>query len=89
VGQSGCLHASGQVIGNSSSLDVFTSVPGPDPHVFGPPGSGSISQRYGSESFYDQAKIVRQTLIPSVLLLFFSFLSLKNDVLNVPSKSNK
>ncbi len=21
-----------------------------DPHVFGPPGSGSISQRYGSES---------------------------------------
>jgi hypothetical protein len=22
----------------------------PDPHVFGPPGSGSISQRYGSGS---------------------------------------
>ncbi len=22
-----------------------------DPHVFGPPGSGSISQRYGSGSF--------------------------------------
>jgi hypothetical protein len=30
----------------------------PDPHVFGPPGSGSISQRYGSGSFYHQAKIV-------------------------------
>jgi hypothetical protein len=32
----------------------------PDPHVFGPPGtgSGSISQRYGSGSFYQQAKIV-------------------------------
>jgi hypothetical protein len=24
----------------------------PDPHVFGPPGSGSISQRYGSGSGY-------------------------------------
>ncbi len=34
----------------------------PDPHVFGPPGSGFISQRYGagsesgSGSFYHQAK---------------------------------
>jgi hypothetical protein len=27
----------------------------PDPHVFGPPGSGYISQRYGSGSFYHQA----------------------------------
>jgi hypothetical protein len=47
-----------------------TSVPDPDPpdpHVFGPPGSGSISQRYGSESFYQQAKIARKTLIPTVL----------------------
>ncbi len=35
-----------------------------------------------------QAKIVRQTLIPTDLLLLFDFLSLKNDV-NVPSKSNK
>jgi hypothetical protein len=24
----------------------------PDPHIFGPPGFGSISQRYGSGSFY-------------------------------------
>jgi hypothetical protein len=30
----------------------------PDPHVFEPPGSGF---------FYHQAKIVRKTLIPSVL----------------------
>jgi hypothetical protein len=32
-----------------------------DPYVFGPPGSGSgtISQGYGSGSFYHQAKIVR------------------------------
>jgi hypothetical protein len=29
----------------------------PDPHVFGPPGSGSL---------YQQAKIVRKTLIPTV-----------------------
>jgi hypothetical protein len=39
----------------------------PDPHVFGPPGSGSISQRYGSGSLYHQAKMVRKTLIPTVL----------------------
>ncbi len=34
------------------------------------------------------AKIVRKTLIPTVLLLLFDFLSLENDG-NVPSKSNK
>jgi hypothetical protein len=38
-----------------------SSVPYPDPHVIGPPGSGSVSQRYGSGSFYSQAKIVRKT----------------------------
>jgi hypothetical protein len=34
----------------------------------GPPGSGSISQRYGSGSgsFYHQTKIVGKTLIPTV-----------------------
>jgi hypothetical protein len=31
-----------------------------DPYVFGPPGSGS-------RTFYHQAKIVRKTLIPTVL----------------------
>ncbi len=45
----------------------------PDPHVFGPPGSGSISQRYGSGSFYHHAKIVRQTLIPTIFWLFLTF----------------
>ena len=43
----------------------------PDPHVFGPPGSESrsTSQRYGSGSgsFYHHAKIVRKTLIPTIL----------------------
>jgi hypothetical protein len=63
-----------------------------DPYVFGPPGSGSISQSYGSGSgyrsgsFYYQAKIVRKALIPTVLRLLYALLSQKNDV-NVPSKS--
>ncbi len=53
----------------------------PDPHVFGPLGSGS-------GSFYHQATIVRKTLIRTVLWPLLNFLSLKNDV-NVPSKSYK
>ncbi len=62
----------------------------PDLRVFGPPGSGSgsISQRYGSEfgsgSFYHLAKIV--TLISTLFRLLLDFLLLKNDV-KVPSKS--
>jgi hypothetical protein len=60
---------------------VLRSVADPDPHVFGPPGSGSTSQRYGSGSgscsgsgfFYHHAKIVRKTLIPTTLLLFLTF----------------
>ena len=60
---------------------------------FGPPGSASrsTSQRHGSGfgsssgSFYHQAKIVRKTLIPTVLWLLYDFLPLEND-LNVPSK---
>ena len=39
-----------------------SSVVDPDPYVFGLPGSGSVSQRYGSGSvsFYHKAKIVRK-----------------------------
>jgi hypothetical protein len=49
---------------------LLSSVPDPDSHALGPPGSGSISQRYGSGSFYHQAKIVRKTtFIPTVLSL--------------------
>jgi hypothetical protein len=55
-------------------INIINSVPDPnpdppDPHVFGPPGSGSTSQRYGSGSgsFYHHAKIVRITLIPTIL----------------------
>ncbi len=54
---------------------VSSSVPDPDPRVFGPPGSGSISQSYGSwyGSFHHQAKIVRKTLIPTQYCFVASF----------------
>ncbi len=48
-----------------------------DPYVFGPQGSGSGTC---SGSFYNQAKIVRKPLIPTVLWLLYDFLSLKNDI---------
>ncbi len=38
-----------------------------DPFVFGPRRSGSISTRYGYGLIYNQAKIVRKTLIPTIL----------------------
>ncbi len=42
-----------------------------DPYVIRPPGS---------RFFYYKAKIVRKTLIPTVLLLLFDLLSLKNYI---------
>ncbi len=64
---------------NLDKFFILSSVadpdPNPDPHVFGPPGSGSICQRYGSGScfgsgsFYHQAKTARKTLIHRVLLV--------------------
>jgi hypothetical protein len=76
----------------SQYSSLLSSVADPDPYVFGPPGSGFISQRFGSGSgsgsFYHQAKIVRKSLVPTALWLLFDFLSLKTDV-NVPSKSKK
>jgi hypothetical protein len=56
-----------------------TSVGDPDPYFVGPHGPGS-------GSFYHQAKIERKTLIPTVKVLHYDFLSLKN-VVKVPSKS--
>jgi hypothetical protein len=57
-----------------SGSSVADTDPNPDPdqpdlHVFGSPGTGSgyIRKRYGSGSFYHQAKIVRKTLIPTAL----------------------
>ncbi len=56
---------------------LSTSVADPDPYVFGLPGSGAISQRYGSGSgsgtFNHHAKIVWKTLIPTILWLFLTF----------------
>ena len=62
---------------NGSVADPNLDPDPPDPRVLGPPGSGSesISQRYGfgsgygsgSRTFCQQAKIVRKTLIPTVL----------------------
>jgi hypothetical protein len=75
---------------NESAL---SSVRNPDPYVFGPPGSGSVSRRYksgfgsGYGSFNHQAKIVTKTFIHPVLGLLYDFLSMKNDV-NVASKNN-
>ncbi len=60
----------------NSVADLYTNQDPSDPYVLEPSGSGS---------FYHKAKIVRKTLIPTVLLLLFDFLSLKN----VPPKSNK
>ncbi len=52
--------------------------------------SDLLSQRdgSGSGSFSDHAKIIRKILFPTVLWLFYGFLSLKNEV-NIPSKSKK
>ncbi len=59
--------ASGSLgFGFATAVDSVAD-PNQDPHVFGPPGSGSTSQRYGSGSFYHNAKIVRKTLIATIL----------------------
>ncbi len=61
---------------------MFLGLPDPDPLVRGvdPDLDPSII-------LLSSRKIVRKTLILTVLRLLFDFLSLKNDV-NVPSKSN-
>ncbi len=63
------------------SIKCLSSVADPDEYVLGPSGSWSWS-------FYHHAKIVRKTLIPTVLWLLYGFLSLKYDM-NVPSKINR
>jgi hypothetical protein len=55
-------------------LTSLDSVADLDPDVFEPPGSGFTSERYGSGPFYHQAKIVRKTLIPTVLSFVTSLL---------------
>jgi hypothetical protein len=65
----------------TSAPMINTSVadpdPNPDPHVFGPPGFGSISQRYGygsgsgSGSFYHQKKRPWFLLLCDFFLTFY------------------
>ena len=76
----------------ASIADLITSVADPnpdpdppDPRVFGPPGSGSTSQRYGSGS---SCKNSKKNLDSYYFVTLFDFLSLKNYI-NLPSKSNK
>jgi hypothetical protein len=45
----------------------MVSVPDSDPLVFMPPGTGSVSQRYGSGSLHHQAKTICHPLISTVL----------------------
>ncbi len=69
-----------------------SSVADTDLYVLGYLGSESVSQRYGSGSFYHQAKIieiVRKTLISTVLWPLYDFLSLKTDVNVLKSKNQK
>jgi hypothetical protein len=83
---SNMLNNTGQWRGRSSVADPDP----PDPHVFGPPGSGSgsTSQRYGSGSFYYHGKNSKKSLDSYFFVTLFDFLSLKNDV-SLTSKSNK
>ncbi len=76
--------------GGESPFEFWSSVPDLDPHVFGSPGSGSISHCMDPDPNPSiiKHKIVRNTLIPTVLWLLLAFLSFKNDV-HVPSKRNK
>ncbi len=60
----------------------------PDPLVFGPPGSGSVTLRYGIGSVMKQKKQEKPDSYCFVTLwLLNNFLSLKKDG-NVPFKSN-
>jgi hypothetical protein len=76
-------------------VNLKASVPDPDPpdtHGFGPPGSGSISQRCGSGFGSSHHPVIikqnsKKNLDSYCFVTSLDFLSLKNDV-NVPSKSN-
>jgi hypothetical protein len=79
--ESGGTSAQGtQLVILPSSVPV--PAPDPDPLVRG------MNPAPDPSMIYHQAKIIRKTLIPTVLRLLLEFSSLKNDV-NVPSKSNE
>ncbi len=63
---------------NGQSIRIFmetSSDADQDPLVFGP--SGSVSQRYGSGSFYHQAKIVRKPLTYCIVTSLWLFIFVK------------
>jgi hypothetical protein len=84
--------------GRFSSFSLHKQDKKSDPHVFGPPGSGSgsISQRYVSGSGFgsgirlrillSSCKNSKKNFDSYYFVSFFDFSSLKNDV-HVPSKS--
>jgi hypothetical protein len=80
---------------NNPVVDPDLNPDPPDPHVFGPPGSGSISQRYGSGSGYRSGsfyhfswKNSKKNLDSYYFVTLFDFLSWKNYV-NVSSKNKQ
>jgi hypothetical protein len=84
-------HMKQALIVNTSVADPNLDPDPPDPHVFGPPGSGSISHRYGSGSgsgSLSSCKNSKKNIDSYYFVTLFDFLSLENYV-NVPSKSNK
>ncbi len=57
---------------------VFCNVGDPDPqdpHVFGPPGSGSISQRYGSRSVSVSFPFLMKVLSKETIIKVLGFLA--------------
>ncbi len=69
------LHAMGLNFQNSSVRDPD---PEPDPHVFGPPWSGSITQRYGSDP-HQNVTDPQQWKIDNLLTRFlFQFSPIEN-----------
>ncbi len=60
-------------------VQTSASVADPDPYVFWAPGSGS-------GYFYHQAKIVRKTLIPTVVWLLYDLWCMMYCTVNVPSR---
>ncbi len=65
-------------------IHIFLGLPDPDPLVRGMDPDPALDP----DPSIIMQKLVRKTLIPTILWPFFDFLSLKNDVY-VPSKSNK
>jgi hypothetical protein len=60
------FHKKGNTLTNGTTLWIRDPNP-EDPYVFGPSGSGSISQSHGCGSFYHQAEIIIKTLSANVL----------------------